>query len=356
MEKPILLPRTRKRYFSRNYAEELIVFRTRFKKVWLFALLFFVVLFPALSDRYSIYIANLVLISIIACLGLNILTGYTGQISLGHGAFVAIGAYAYALLYGKVHLPILLAVLGAGFVSGIMGLVIGMPALRMKGLYLAMATLAFHFIVEQTIMNWDGLTGGYQGITIPKAAFLGFSLKSEARFYYFVLAFCLAMTFAAANICRSKIGRALCAIRDRDLAAEAIGISLTKYKLLSFFISSVYAGVSGALMGGCLGRVAPYDFTLLLSISYISMVIVGGLGSVVGSILGAIAITLLPFILNAMTDALSVYYPLISTRFGDIKTFAYGIIIVVFLIWEPDGLAGRWRRAKIYFTNWPFTY
>ncbi len=332
------------------------MFRTLFKRFWLFALLCFVVLYPAISDRYSVYIANLVMISIIASLGLNILTGYTGQISLGHGAFVAIGAYAYALMYGKLQLPILMAVLGAGFVSGVMGVIIGMPALRMKGLYLAMATLAFHFIVEQTIMNWEGLTGGYQGLTIPKPSLLGYSLRMEWKFYYFELAFCLSMVFVAANLGRSKIGRALCAIRDRDLAAEAIGISLTKYKLLSFFISSVYAGIAGALMAGCLGRVAPYDFTLLLSISYISMVIVGGLGSVVGSILGSIAITLLPFLLNAVTDMLSVYYPLISTRFGDMKTFVYGIIIVVFLIWEPDGLAGRWRRVKVYFTNWPFTY
>ena len=349
-------PRIRTRYFSRNYHEELLIFRTLFEKFWLGVLLCFAFAFPYIADRYTTYIGSLVLVAVIGSVGLNILTGYTGQISLGHGAFIAIGAYTYALLFGKLGVPFVFSILCAGAVSGLTGIMIGLPALRMKGLYLAMATLAFHFITEQIIMNWEGLTGGYQGLDVPIASFFGLSLHTERRLYYLVLIFCIALVFIAGNLCRSKIGRAFCAIRDRDLAAEAIGISLTKYKIIAFFVSSVYAGMAGSLMAACMGRIAPYDFTLILSIAYISMVIVGGLGSVVGSILGATAITLLPFVLTAGTDLIMPYYPLISTRFGDVKTLAYGMVIVCFLIWEPDGLIGRWRRIKVYFTNWPFTY
>ncbi len=352
----LTLPRIQTRYFSTRYAEEIQVFRTLFQKFWVGTLLLFIVVFPFLSDRYTTYIGSLVLVAVIGSIGLNILTGYTGQISLGHGAFLGIGAYSYTILLTTLNFPFWAAIIAAGLISGVLGVIIGLPALRMKGLYLAMATLAFHFIIEQVIMNWEALTGGYQGLHVRRAALAGFKFKSESSIYYMLLVFAVAGTYLAGNIARSKIGRAFAAIRDRDLAAEAIGISLTKYKLMAFFISSVYAGVAGALMAITLGRIAPYDFNLILSISFISMVIVGGLGSMVGSILGAIAITLLPFGLTAVSDALRPYYPLISTKFADVKTLAYGMVIVFFLMWEPDGLAGRWRRIKIYFKNWPFTY
>ncbi len=350
------MPRVRTRYFSRSYSHEIQIFRTLFQKFWLGLLFVLVFAFPYFADRYSTYIATLVLVSVIGSIGLNILTGYTGQISLGHGAFLGIGAYSYTILLGKAALPFWLAILLAGGISGILGVVIGMPALRMKGLYLAMATLAFHFIVEQVIMNWEGLTGGYQGLSVPQASLGTISFESEMSIFYLVLVFTVVTVFITGNIVRSKIGRAFSAIRDRDLAAEAIGVSLTKYKIMAFFISSVFTGIAGALMAISLGRISPYDFALTLSIAYISMIIVGGLGSIVGSILGAVAITLLPFGLMAVSDSIATYYPLFSTKFADVKTFAYGMVIVIFLMWEPDGIAGRWRRIKIYFVNWPFSY
>lgn len=355
MKGVVSLVRIRTRYFNRDYGQELMVFRTLFKKIWLALLLLIVCIGPLFLGRYTIYIVTLVLVSTIGSLGLNILTGCTGQISLGHGAFVAIGAYSYAILLTN-GLPFWLAILLASIISGLIGIIIGLPALRMKGLYLAMATLAFHFITEQIIMNWERLTGGYQGLNVPVASLGGFRIKNEISIYYLVLICCLLLIFIAINLNRSKIGRALCAIRDRDLAAEAIGISLTKYKLIAFFISAVYAGIAGSLMAISMGRISPYDFTLILSISYLSMIIIGGLGSIPGSILGAIAITLLPYGLSTCSDLIAPYYPLVSTKFADVKTFVYGMLIVVFLMWEPDGMIGRWRRIRIYFTNWPFTY
>lgn len=356
MKRGFTLPKVRKRYYSRDYGEEIQVFRTLSQKFWFSVLLLFVLCFPLMVDRYTCYIATLAVAAIIGSVGLNILTGYTGQISIGHGAFVAIGAYSYALILTKTSLPFWLAIPLAGGISGALGIVIGMPALRMRGLYLAMATVAFHLITNQVVMNWESLTGGYQGLDVPTAMLAGYPFKSELSIYYVALAFAIVLTFGAGNMSRSKIGRAFCAVRDRDLAAEAIGISLVKYKILGFFISSVYAGMAGALMGLCLGRISPYDFTLVVSIAYISMIIVGGSGSILGSILGAIVITLLPFGLSAVSDLIQPYYPLVTTKFGDAKTLAYGLAIVIFLMWEPEGLAGRWRKVATYFRNWPFTY
>jgi branched-chain amino acid transport system permease protein len=295
-------------------------------------------------------------VTIIGSIGLNLLIGYAGQISLGHGAFLGIGAYSYVIFASKVGLPFWLSIFMAGSVTGLLGVLIGLPALRIKGLYLAMATLAFAAIVEQAIMNWEDLTGGYQGLSVPVASLGTFRFRSEVSIYYLILGFTIVMTFFGGNIARSKIGRAFSAVRDRDLAAEATGISLTQYKLLAFFISAVYGGISGALTAICLGRIAPYDFGMGLSVAYLSMIVVGGLGSIVGSILGAISITFLPYILSACTDVVIRYYPNFVTRFADVKTLAYGLAIVIFLMWEPDGLVGRWRRVRIYFKNWPFTY
>lgn len=356
MKSVLALPRIQTRYFIRDYSQKTQIFRTLFKKFWLLVLLLSAFSLPYVSGRYMTYIATLALVTVIGSIGLNILTGCAGQISLGHGAFLAIGAYSYTLLVSKMGLPFWLSVLAGGGISGAVGIIVGLPALRMKGLYLAMSTLAFHCIIEQIIMNWESLTGGYQGLNVPVASLGGFLFKGEIRVYYLILIFAVALTFVGGNIIRSKFGRAFAAIRDRDLAAEAIGISLTNYKLMAFFISSVYGGIAGSMMAICLGRISPYDFTLILSIVYISMIIVGGLGSIVGSILGALAITLLPFGLSGASDIIQPYYPLISTKFADVKILAYGITIVFFLMWEPDGLVGRWRRIKIYLKNWPFTY
>jgi branched-chain amino acid transport system permease protein len=352
----LILRGIRTRYFSADYGQDIQIIRTLFKKVCLVVFLLSLFIFPLFSDRYIIYIVSLVLVAVIGSIGLNLLTGYTGQISIGHGAFLAIGAYSYTILFRNFGLPFWLSIIAAGGISGALGVMIGLPALRMKGLYLAMATLAFHFIIEQTIMNWEGLTGGYQGLDVPVASLGGLRFKDETSIYYLILFFAIALTFIGINIVRSKIGRAFMAIRDRDIAAEAIGISLTYYKLISFCISSIYGGIAGALMAICLGRISPYDFSLILAITYISMVIVGGLGSILGSILGAIAITLLPFGLSTCSDIIQPYYPAVATKFADIKTLVYGLVIVVFLMWEPDGLAGRWRRIRVYFNNWPFTY
>jgi branched-chain amino acid transport system permease protein len=355
MKDTFALPKTHTRFFSRDYQQEVEIIKTVTQKSWLIMLLLMVVGFPIISDRYSCYIAALAVAAVIGSVGLNILTGYAGQISIGHGAFVAIGAYSYAILASKLWIPFWLAIPLAGVVSGIFGIIIGLPALRLRGLYLAMATVAFHLIIDQVIMFWESLTGGYQGLDVPTASLAGYPLKSEMSIYFIALVFAFILVIGAINMNRSKIGRAFRAVRDRDLAAEAIGISIVKYKMLAFFISSVYAGIAGALTAICLGRISPFDFNFILSVVYISMIIVGGLSSILGSILGGIVITLLPFGLSSISDLIQPYYPLITTRFGDVKTLAYGLVIVIFLIWEPEGLAGKWRRIVNYFGKWPFS-
>ena len=341
--------------FKDTYEIDEAIFQSVFVKVWLSLFMVFLLVFPFFANEYVLYMANLIGIAIIGAHGLNLLTGFTGQISLGHAAFIGVGAYTSAILITKAGIPFWWSVPMAGIMSAIAGVIIGIPSLRIKGLYLAIATIAAQFIFEYVFMNWESMTQGIRGINVPDPELFGFQFDTERKFYFITLFFVVTGTLYARNLVRTRVGRAFIAIRDRDLAAELIGIHLFRYKLLSFAISSFYAGVAGSLWVSFMNIVTPEHFPLTLSIEYLAMVIVGGLGSVLGSIFGAIFMVLVPEILKFGTDVIK-DIPAFQHIFAPLREVVFGALIVFFLIFEPHGLAEIWRRVKNFFTLWPFAY
>ena len=342
--------------FKESYIKDERIFQSFFVKFWLALFIIFLVLIPFVADAYILYVANLIGFSIIGAVGLNILTGYTGQISLGHAAFMGVGGYAAAILMTRLDFSFWLALPCSGLVAALAGLVIGIPSLRVKGLYLCMATLAAQFIFEFIFIHWESMTQGIRGINVSSPVLVNFPLDTEKRFYFLTLFMVFLAVGFARNLVRSRVGRAFVAIRDRDLAAEIMGISLFRYKLTAFAISSFYAGVAGALWVSFMRIVTPDHFPFHLSIQYLAMVIVGGLGSVLGSIFGAIFMVVTPELLNALSSALSKMIPDVGQLFIPMKEVVFGALIVLFLIFEPLGLAEIWRRIKAFFLLWPFSY
>ncbi|MDQ7785637.1 MAG: branched-chain amino acid ABC transporter permease [Desulfomonilaceae bacterium] len=341
--------------FKTSYKGDMALFQTLWVKVWLGILAAAIVVCPQFLSTYQISILNEMAIAIIGALGLNLLIGYTGQISLGHGAFLAIGAYTTALAAGELNLPFIVTLPLSGFMAALLGMVVGVPALRLKGLYLALGTLAFGFIVDYILFHWD-LTQGDMGMAVNPVQIGSWSVQTEKEFFYFIACFAALATLCAKNIARSKIGRNFIAIRDRDIAAEAMGISLAKYKIMAFGLSSFYAGIAGALVAHYQKWIVPGSFDLSLSIAYIAMIILGGLGTVLGSILGAILITGIPHGIIYATDVAKESYPALSGLIVDFKLGIFGLIVVLALLFEPQGLAGIYRRAKVYWKTWPFKY
>lgn len=342
--------------FKTNYEDEIKIFQTPFVKFWLVLLFIGLVIFPFVADRYIIYLINLCGIAIIGALGLNILTGYTGQISLGHAGFLAIGGYTSAILSTKFGIPFWLAMPLSGIMAALAGMIVAVPSLRLKGLYIAITTFAFGFIVDHVIIHWESLTNGPSGISAPRPSLGIFVFDSDKSYYFIIIGMVILATAFARNLFRGRVGRAFIAIRDRDIAAEIIGINLTKYKIQAFSISSFYAGIAGSLMAHYFDVITFENFTLMLSIQYLAMIIVGGVGSILGSIYGATFITLLPEVIRFLTDIFREEYPSLTTRFADLKSVTFGLIIILFLIFGPKGLYGMWRDIKVYWKNWPFTY
>lgn len=342
--------------YKTSYRDDIKIFRTRFIKFWLCVLALSLIVFPFVVEQYFLYIANLCGIAIIGALGLNILSGYTGQISLGHSAFIAIGAYASTILSVRWGIPFWISFPLAGLVSALSGLIIAIPCLRLRGLYLAIATFAFYFIVEYIIIHWNDLTNGTGGMTVPEASFFGFVFDSDKKIYFLILFLVVCATAFARNLFRTEAGRAFIAIRDYDIAAKVIGVDITKYKILSFMVCSFYAGIAGSLYALTLSFIGPEHFTFLMTIEYLAMCLVGGVGTIIGTIYGAIFITLLPEGIRLLRDALSQDYPFLVTRMADLQASCYGLVIILFLIFEPTGLFGIWVRIKNYWKGWPYTY
>jgi branched-chain amino acid transport system permease protein len=347
----------RSKTFIESYQEDISLFRTIWVKFWLAVLFIAILLFPLIGDRYILYIITLSGISMIGSIGLNILTGYTGQISIGHSAFIAIGAYTTTIVGKWFGLSFLILIPLSGLISCLIGMIIGIPCLRLRGLYLAMATMAFGIIVEYILFHWHSLTNGPMGMPAPPLSIMGFKFDSHIRFYYFVVLVVMILAICAKNLMRMKIGRAFVAIRDRDLAASIIGVNLTYYKVLAFGISSFYAGICGSLLAYYITHINPEYFTLFLSIEYIAMIIVGGLGSILGSILGALFINLIPEGLRLLFGIIGKSYHLGGFEFTDqMRVAIYGLSIILFLIFESGGLFAIWQRIKNIFKTWPFTY
>jgi branched-chain amino acid transport system permease protein len=345
--------------FKTSYYKDLTIFSTDFGRLWMLVGLF--VLFgvvPFISSAYTLYVINSIGIYAIAAVGLNLLIGYTGQISLGHGAFFGVGAYAAAILATRGAVPFFLAVPIAGIVSAAVGMVFGLPSARLKHLYLCIATLAGQFIIEYVLVQWDSLTGGAEGIVVPSATLFGLNLGNDRAFFYVIFACFVLMTWIAVNLIRTRIGRAFIAIRDNDRAAEGMGIPIFPYKLLSFAVSSFYAGFAGALFAYYTMSITPEPFNLWLSIEYIAMIIIGGLGSIPGSVFGAVFIVALNEVLSHITE----YLMNVGTSTGvaitiaPLREFVYGLAIVLFIIFEPKGLAEVWRIVRSNFRLWPFSY
>lgn len=339
-----------------TYATDEAVFRTGTVRLWLVLLLLALAVFPFMAGDYLLYMANLTGIAIVAAVGLNILTGAAGQISLGHAAFVGIGAYTSALLITRLGVPFVLCLPLAGLSAAFFGVIVGAPSMRMKGLYLCIATLAAQVIFEYLFKNWDSLTGGIRGINVPPPTIFGWELNNEFRFYFVTVPVVIIVVTAARNLFRTRVGRAFIAIRDRDFSAELMGINLFRYKLYAFALSSFLAGVAGCLWVNFIKIVTPEHFPLHESIRYLAMIIVGGLGSVLGSIFGAIFMTIVPEVLKSMLNLVSAVSPEAMAYLSPLQTVVFGLLIVVFLVFEPHGLAEMWRRVKDYFRLWPFEH
>lgn len=342
--------------YKTSYRQDLALHHTRLAQLRLWVLIGLLFVFPLLVSPYWIRVTNLVGIFIIGAIGLNILTGYTGQISIGHAAFMGVGAYTSGFVTTKLGLPFEVGLVSAGIVAALVGSVFGLPSLRLKGLYLAMATLAAQVILEWIFAHWDPVTGGTHGMNLPHASILGFRLNTPLRFYYLVLVLCLAGAVFAQNLFRSRVGRAFMAVRDRDIAAEIIGVDLFRYKIMAFAVSSFYAGISGSLWGHYTRVISPEHFHITLSIEFLAMIIIGGLGSIMGAVYGAAFMTLMPIVLRNVTKFLSEWWPILDDKFIGVKAVVFGAVIIAFLVFEPEGLAKLWRNVKDYFKLWPFSY
>jgi len=347
--------------FKTSYAADMALYPLPIARWTMAALaILFIVVVPLFAGDYPVSVINLILIAIVGALGLNILVGYTGQISIGTGAFMSVGAYTAANLISHLHAPFWIALPAGGLMAAFIGTIVGIPSLRIKGIYLAIATLAAQLIIEWTINHVEWISGGVQAsITIPRPTLFGHALRSEREIYFFLMFFVVLALVATLNLVRSRIGRAFIAIRDQDIAAEIIGINIFKYKLYAFAISSFYAGVTGVLESYYLGIANYEQFQIDVSIDYLAMVIIGGLGSVLGSVYGAIFVTLLPIATRLFLEQFGhVLFPgadLLNV-IPNLRLVIFGSLIIFFLVVEPEGLNRLWRNIRNYFRIWPFSY
>lgn len=320
-----------------SYKEELQLIRKPWTRIWVSALVVAVLLLPFYGPEHVTYIVTIIWLYSVGVMGQNILIGYTGQISFGQAGFLAIGAYTFGHLI-RLGIPLSLSILGGGVAAGLFGILVGFPSLRLKGPYLAIATMGFGVAVYQIFVNSELLSGGRMGLSIPKLE-PWFGMSSVMFSYYFNFIFMLGFALLTYNIISSYMGRAFIAIRDNDIAAEVIGVNLTRYKLLSFAISSFYTGIQGALYALFVGYLEPNMFNFMVSITLFVAVIIGGLASVEGSIMGAAFVVLVPQLFSDYKEMVPVIF---------------GVTILIILIFEPLGLAGRWMKTRVYLRNWPF--
>jgi branched-chain amino acid transport system permease protein len=340
--------------FRENYAQDMAIFRTRLHWGMLLAFLVFLSVCPLFFSDRILTIMTMIGIAIISVHGLNILTGYCGQISIGHVGFMAVGAYISAILTAKLGWSFWAALPCAALGAGVAGLIFGLPSLKIRGFYLIMATIAAHFIIIWVVLHLRSLTGGADGLTVPKPKIGSIVLNSKASYFYLVMVIACLATFLAVNIARTRVGRAFVAIRDNDLAAEVMGISLWSYKLQAFFIGCVYAGVAGALLVHYYGFASVDQYPFMDSVWYLGMLIVGGMGSTAGAILGAVSLKLLDEVVTMVGPILSA--AVAAQAAASLALITRGLVIILFLIFEPRGLAHRWGMIKAYFRLWPFSH
>lgn len=325
---------------------------------WIPILILAIYIFPFLlkgatfSYKYYLYVLNIAGIYMILTVGLDLLSGFTGLMSLGHSAFLAIGAYTSAILVDQVGIPFELSLIITPIIVGMFGFIIGFPALRIEGMYLGLTTMGFGFIVKRLIIAFRDWTGGYAGLHVSKASLFGFQISNDWDNYFMIYTFAIIAIIVARRIVKSKLGRAFMAIRDSEQAAQASGISLAKYKMLSFFISGLFAGFAGVLFAHTSHFISTDHFDIILSVYFIVMVLVGGVGSIYGAVLGTLFIVLMEnMFIPLFEDGVSHY---VHLEAGDFQAFIFGLIMLLFIIFQPLGLYGMWLKIRIYWKLFPF--
>jgi branched-chain amino acid transport system permease protein len=338
-----------------NYVRDNQLLDSGFVRFWAVAGIAFALLLPLVLTNYWLGIANQACIAVIGALALNLLMGTTGQISLGHAGFVAAGAFTVAALVTHFNVPIAVTLVAAVAVGAVLGVLVGLPALRLKGLYLAVSTLAAHFVIIVGLGQYQAAISYGAGFSISPPSVLGLEIASELRWFYFLLPIVIGVILLNVNWLRSAFGRAWMAIHHREVAAESLGINVARYKLLAFSASTSLTCFAGALWGYHTGFVSIEAFDFHMLIQFLAMVIIGGLGSILGACLGAIFVTALPHVIAVVSEKLPLLHGL-GTKAFELQIGIFGLIMLLFLILEPRGLAGMWTRVRFYFQLWPFKY
>jgi len=335
--------------FKTDYAQDIKLAKHGGHVFWYGALMLLLVAAPWLFAEYWLAQLTFVLIYAIAGLGIMLLAGFTGLFSLGHAAFLGVGAYTQAVMT-NAGVPFPVALAGAAGLSAAVGFVVGLPALRVKGIYLGMATLSFGFIVEEVLARWESVTKGNAGLHIKPPQMLGWTLDTGTEFYFLCLVITVFATLGILNLLRAPTGRAFVAIRDSEVSAQSMGIHLAHYKTLSFALSAGLAGVAGALYAHKLQFISPDQFNILQSIDLLLLIVVGGVGSVHGAFLGAIFLITLPQVIAMVKD----YLPAVVGQAPGLQGLVYGVVLVGFVLFEPMGLYGRWLKIRTYLQLFPF--
>jgi branched-chain amino acid transport system permease protein len=335
--------------FKTDYDQDIRLFKHGGQRFWYGLLAIVLLAAPWLLSEYQLAQLSLVCIYGIVGLGLMLLTGYTGLVSIGHAAFLGVGAYAEAILAARGW-PLPLSIAFAMLLSAAVGVVVGLPALRVRGIYLAIATLAFGFIVEEVITRWESLTGGNSGLSVPSADLFGWRLDSTAKFYSLTLACAAIATLAVLNLLRSPTGRAFIAIRDSEISAQSMGIHLARYKTASFALSAALTGLAGALYAHKLRFLSPDQFTVIQSIELLMMIFIGGIGSVHGAFLGALFLIALPQAIAALTPLM----PAAIASAAGLQPTVFGLMLIGFILFEPMGMYGWWFKARTWLQLFPF--
>lgn len=343
--------------FKQTVEELIVLTDSGLVKFWSVILILGLASVPYFVNLHLLSIATVIMFTLVGTLGLNILMGFTGLISLGHVGFLVLGAYGYGVtteVYGQGPL---VGFLFAGLVPAAAGLIVGAPSLRLKGIYLAITTLAFAFIINAVILEAGSITQGTSGIFVKRPTLFGISFASPAAFYWLCLIFAAGTLLVSLNIRRSRLGRAFMAIRDNDIAARSMGININAYKLLAFVISSFITGIAGALFGMYLSYIAVEGFGFHLTIEALAILVVGGLGSITGAVLGTVLIVILPELTGVLLSLTGeTMQGIMATRSFEIRNILYGVVIIGFLRFDPSGLVGIWTDVKRAWVNWPLKY
>jgi branched-chain amino acid transport system permease protein len=342
-------------YFRTSYGEDLALVGTRLQRVSLVALAIALIGFPLIASPFQLDLACQVFLTCVGSLSLMLLTGFAGQISLGHAGLIAAGAFTVGILFRETNAPFWVTLPAAALVGALLGIIFGLPSLRLRGLYLAVSTLALHFVVIYLGGEYESRRGFSTGIVIDPPKLGTMSITDNRAWYFILLVAAAATLLLCANLLRARTGRAWRAIRTRETVAEALGIGIAGYKLLAFVISSAMTAVAGALFAYYRGFVSVEAFSLFLTIQYLAMVIIGGMGSLLGALLGSAFVTLFPYLIESSLLALPGAQSYASLLFA-VNYSAFGLVMILFLIWEPLGLVGIWHRVQNYFLLWPFKH